>query len=528
MDDVKERVNLDDRLDAAATAGMTLAVWAGLKPDATFIHDPTGKTTTFGEVNANANRIVRLLRRHGLTPGDAVALVCSNRAEFVEVLAATQRGGWRITPVNWHLTADEIAYIINDCEAKAVFCEQRVAASSAAVAQCPNLAVKVAIGGPIEGFLDYDAALAPLDGGDIGDPALGNAMMYTSGTTGRPKGVYRAQPVVPVQGLYAMRGYDHATSVQLCAGPAYHAAPLAFDVRGAMGAGCQLVFMDKWDSELALRLIAEKRVTHLHLVPIMFQRLLALPDDVKAKYDIAHVIYIVHGAAPCPPEVKLAMIEWFGPVLNEYYAGSEGGAGFVISAEEWLKKPGSVGKRPALLGSRILDEQGNECPPGVPGAIYHQLPPGGGFTYFKDEAKTLANRVGDYFTMGDVGYFDEDDYLFLTGRNAETIISGGVNIYPQEIDNELIKHDAVADSSTVGAPHDEWGEQVKAVIMLKEGYAPSEELAQEILAFARANLPSFKVPRSIDFVADLPRSEAGKIQRNKVRAPYWEGRARQI
>jgi long-chain acyl-CoA synthetase len=528
MDDVKERVSLDGRLDAAATTGMTLAVWADLKPDAAFIHDPNGKTTTFGEVNANANRIVRLLRRHGLKAGDAVALVCSNRAEFVEVLAATQRGGWRITPVNWHLTADEIAYIINDCEAKAVFCEQRVAASSAAVAQCPNLAVKVAIGAPIEGFEDYASALAPLDGGDIDDPVLGNAMMYTSGTTGRPKGVYRAQPVIPVQGLYAMRGYDHATSVQLCAGPAYHAAPLAFDVRGAMGAGCQLVFMDKWDSELALRLIAEKRVTHLHLVPIMFQRLLALHDDLKAKYDISHVIYIVHGAAPCPPEVKLAMIEWFGPVLNEYYAGSEGGAGFVVSSEEWLKKPGTVGKRPALLGSKILDEEGKECPPNAPGAIYHQLPPGGGFTYYKDEAKTQANRVGDYFTMGDVGYFDEDGYLFLTGRNAETIISGGVNIYPQEVDNELIKHDAVADSSTVGVPHDEWGEQVKAVIMLKEGFAPSDELAQEILAFARVNLPGFKVPRSVDFVTELPRSEAGKIQRNKVRAPYWEGRARQI
>jgi len=528
MEDLKERVSLEDRLNAAAQSGMTVAVWADIKPDATFIHDPDGKTHTWGKVNAQANRIVRLLRSKGLKPGDSVALVCSNRAEFVEVLAAAQRGGWRITPVNWHLTADEIAYIINDCEAKAVFCERRVTASAAAVAQCPNLLVKVAIGGPIEGFLDYDAALAPLDGSDIPDPTLGNAMMYTSGTTGRPKGVFRAQPVVPVQALYTMRGYDHETSVQLCAGPAYHAAPLAFDVRGAMGAGCELVFMDKWDSETVLKLMHEKRVSHLHLVPIMFQRLLALPEEVKAKYDLSSVVYIVHGAAPCPPEVKAAMIEWFGPVLNEYYAGSEGGAGFVISSEEWLKKPGSVGKRPALLGSKILDEQGNECPTGVPGAIYHQLPPGGGFTYYKDEAKTQANRVGDYFTMGDVGYFDEDGYLFLTGRNAETIISGGVNIYPQEVDNELIKHEAVADSSTVGVPHDEWGEQVKAVIMLKEGYQPSDELAQEILAFARINLPAFKVPRSVDFVTDLPRSEAGKIQRNKVRAPYWEGRARQI
>jgi long-chain acyl-CoA synthetase len=314
----------------------------------------------------------------------------------------------------------------------------------------------------------------------------------------------------------------------MCAGPAYHAAPLAFDVNGALGAGCQLVFMDKWDSENTLRTIVEKRVTHMHLVPIMFQRLLALPDEVRAKYDVSHVKYIIHGAAPCPPEVKLAMIEWFGPIVHEYYAGSEGGAGFVIDSHEWLKKPGSVGKRPALLGAKILDEQGNECPPGVPGTVYHQLPPGGGFQYFKDAAKTQKSRVGDYFTLGDVGYFDEDGYLFLTGRDAETIISGGVNIYPQEIDNELIKHEAVADSATVGIPHDEWGEQVRAVILLKDGFSPSEELAEEILAFARANLPGFKVPRGVDFVSELPRSEAGKIQRNKVRAPYWEGRKRQI
>ena len=233
MEDLKDRVSLDDRLNEAATIGMTMAVWADIKPDAVFIHDPGGKTTTFGELNAQANRIVRLLRQHGLKAGDSVALVCSNRAEFVEVLAACSRGGWRITPVNWHLTADEIAYIINDCEAKAVFCEQRVAASEAAVSQCPDVLVKIAIGGAIPGFLDYAAALAPLDGGDIADPVLGNAMMYTSGTTGRPKGVYRAQPIIPMQAIYAMRGYDHEKSVQLCAGPAYHAAPLAFDIRGA-------------------------------------------------------------------------------------------------------------------------------------------------------------------------------------------------------------------------------------------------------------------------------------------------------
>jgi long-chain acyl-CoA synthetase len=527
MDAVIERADLDQRLEAAAAVGMTTAVWADAQPDKAAVIDPDGRARSFAEVNANANRIVRLLRGAGLKAGDAVALVMSNRAEFIEVQAATLRGGFRITPINWHLTVDEVAYILNDCEAQAVFAEARIASAAPSAALAPGLKLKIAVGGDIEGFLDYDEALAGLDVSNIDDPVLGNQMLYTSGTTGRPKGVFRAAPVVTPQAMFALRGYD-ACSVQLCAGPAYHAAPLAFDVRAAMGAGATLVFLDKWDSEHTLRTIAERKVTHMHLVPIMFQRLLALPDEVKARYDISSVKYIVHGAAPCPPEVKHAMIDWFGPVLSEYYAGSEGGAGFMINSEEWLRKPGSVGKKPELLGSKILDEQGNECPPNVAGTIYHQLPPGGGFTYYKDEKKTQASRVGDYFTMGDMGYFDDDGYLFLTGRSAETIISGGVNIYPQEIDNELIKHDAVADSATVGVPHDEWGEQVKAVILLKPGYEPSDLLAQEILAFARDSLPSFKVPRSLDFVTSLPRSEAGKIQRGKVRAPYWEGRARQI
>ncbi len=528
MDDVKDAASLDDRLEAAAHVGMTYAVWAQVQPDKVAIYDPDGTPHTFGKVNANANKLARLFRQRGIKAGDSLALICSNRAEFVEVLAATQRSGLRVTPVNWHLTADEIAYIIKDCEAKVVVGEARVATVGPAAAQCPDVVVKLAVGGAIDGFEDYNSALAAIDGSDIGDPVLGNQMMYTSGTTGRPKGVFRPTPVVTPQAMYAMRGYDHETSVQMCAGPAYHAAPLAFDVRAAMGAGVPLHFIDKWDSEHVLRTISEQKVTHLHLVPIMFQRLLALPDAVKAKYDVGHVKYIVHGAAPCPPEVKHAMIEWFGPILSEYYAGSEGGAGFTIDSHEWLKKPGSVGKRPQLLQVRILDENGKDLPNGQAGGIYHQLPPGGGFTYYKDEAKTNASRVDGFFTMGDVGFFDEDDYLFLTGRNAETIISGGVNIYPQEVDNELIKHDAVADSATVGVPHDEWGEQVKAVILLKPGYQPSDALAQEILDFGRKALPSFKVPRSLDFVTELPRSEAGKIQRNKVRAPYWEGRTRQI
>ena len=528
MAELNPTSNLTDQLDAAAQVGMTGAIWAAVQGERTAIYDPDGTTHSFTKINATANKLVRLFRARGLKAGDSLALICSNRAEFIEVLSATRRSGMRFTPVNWHLTADEIGYIIRDCEAKVVVGEARVSTAAAATAECPDVTLKLAVGGAISGFEDFDAALSGLDGSDIDDPVLGNQMMYTSGTTGRPKGVYRPIAVPVPQAMYAMRGYDHQSSVQMCAGPAYHAAPLAFDVGAAMGAGVPLVFIDKWDSEQVLATIARHRVTHLHLVPIMFQRLLALAPEVKAKHPVDHVEFVVHGAAPCPPEVKFAMIDWFGPVLSEYYAGSEGGAGFTIDSHEWLRKPGSVGKRPALLRCRILDESGQDLPNGVAGGIYHELPPGGGFTYYKDEAKTNASRVDGFFTMGDVGYFDEDDYLFLTGRNAETIISGGVNIYPQEVDNELIKHEAVADSATIGAPHDEWGEQVKAVILLKPGYAPSEHLAQEILDFGRRSLPAFKVPRSLDFVTELPRSEAGKIQRNKVRAPYWEGRARQI
>ncbi len=520
--------DLDARIAAAVQVGMPIAVWADIQPDRIAIYDPDGTTHSFAKVNANANKLVRLFRARGLKPGDAVALVCTNRAEFVEVLAATMRCGLRMTPVNWHLTIDEIAYIVEDCEAKVLVADARVAALAAAVVHVTALATRLAVGGPIEGFEAYADAIAPFDGNDIPDPVVGSRMIYTSGTTGRPKGVFRAASVVVPNVDAATRFYDYRSSVQLCAGPAYHGAPIVLDVLAAIGTGSPLVFLDRWDSELALRTIHERRVTHFHMVPIMFQRLLALPDEVKARYPVDHVRFIIHGAAPCPPEVKRAMIDWFGPVLTEYYAGSEGGAGFVIDSHEWLTKPGSVGKRPAGVQVRILDEAGRDLPNGQVGTIYQQITPGAEFTYFKDETKTRSKRVDDYYTMGDIGYFDEDDYLFLTGRDAETIIAGGVNIYPQEIDNELVKHAAVADAATIGVPHDEWGEQVKAVILLKPGFDPGPGLADEILSFARDKLPGFKVPRSVDFVADLPRSEAGKVLRNKVRAPYWEGRSRQI
>jgi long-chain acyl-CoA synthetase len=513
--------DLITRLSEAATTGMTASVWADVKGSQVAIHDPIG-TRTFSELNQNANRIVRALRARGLVPGDSVALMCSNRAEFAEVLSAALRAGFRITPVNWHLTTDEVTYIINDCEAKALFAETRFPAALAAVT--PNVEAKFSIGADAAGFNPYAQALASEDGSDIIDPVMGGAMLYTSGTTGRPKGVYRrtnTTVLAPGAGL--------ADDVQMCAGPAYHAAPLAFDIRSALAQGNPLVFLDKWDSEGVLATIERYRVTRCHLVPIMFQRLLALPEEVKAGYDLSSLRFVIHGAAPCPPEVKKAMIGWLGPILHEYYAGSEGGAGFLIDSHEWLAKPGTVGRLPTPDALKLYDDEGVEVTErNRPGMIYFQVSPIAPFEYFKDPAKTAGAHRDGYFTLGDVGYLDDDDYLFLTGRTADCIISGGVNIYPQEIDNEVIQHPAVEDSCAIGVPNPEWGEEVKVVVTLHPTHEPSEALASDILAFAKRRLAAYKAPRSLAFADELPRSPAGKIQRGKVRAPYWQGRARQI
>ena len=511
---------LQRQTEAAAT-GMSHSLWADVHGDKIAIYDPI-QTRTFRQINQAANQVVRLLRERGLKEGDAVALLCSNRAEFVEVLSGCLRGGYRVTPVNWHLNADEVEYIINDCDAKALFADSRY--PSGVSANAPQVTLKVSIGEDAPGFEPYLKLLGQFDGSDITDPTAGSSMLYTSGTTGRPKGVYRRNTTQ----VLAMLNVAEPDDVQLCAGPAYHAAPLAFDVRSSMVMGIPLVFIDRWDSEGVLKAIEKHRVTRAHLVPIMFQRLLNLPDAVRTKYDVSSLRYIIHGAAPCPPEVKKAMIDWVGPIINEYYAGSEGGAGFVVSSDEWLKKPGTVGKLPDPSALRILDDEGNEVKQGESGTLYFRVSPIAPFEYYKDPAKTAAAHRGDYFTLGDVGYLDEDGYLFLTGRTAECIISGGVNIYPQEIDNELIKHPAVEDACTIGVPNEEWGEEVKSVLTLNPGFTGSEALAKEIQAFARDHLAGFKVPRTIEFVDELPRSPAGKIQRKKVRDPYWAGRARSI
>jgi len=514
-----------ERLAAADARGMVTSHWAQVKPDAPAVYDRFGMRT-FAQVNAAANRIVRLLRAHGVAPGEHIAFLTSNRAEVMEILAASMRGGYRLTPINWHFTTEEVAYVLENSDARAVFVETRFPAALEASRAARRLKARFAIGGEAEGHPSLDTAIADFDGSDIPDPILGGTMFYTSGTTGRSKGVMRPKPLDLLPA--ALANYDPDTDVQLCVGPTYHGAPLTVETRTAMTAGVPVVFLDRWDSLEVLRTIQARRITHSHLVPIMFQRLLAIPAEARAQFDLSSWKYIVHGGAPCPPEVKRAMIDWVGPILNEYYSASEGGARFSLTTQEWLAKPGSVGKRPGDVPVRILDDEDRECPPGVTGRIFHGRSGPNPFVYYNDPEKTAAAYRGDEFTLGDIGYFDEDDYLFLTGRSAECIISGGVNIYPQEIDNELIKHPAVEDSSTIGAPNAEWGEEVKAVIQLRPGHAPTPALAEEILHRARQALAGYKVPRSLDFVEELPRNAAGKIQRGKVRERYWTGRDRKI
>jgi long-chain acyl-CoA synthetase len=514
---------------AAMRVGMTPAFTAARAPELVAVISERGDRT-FGELNAHANQLVRLLRGRGLRAGDAVALMCSNRPEFVEVYAAVARAGFRLTLINWHLQLDEAAYIARDCEARALIAEDRVATVSAqAAAQLPASVVKLAIGAPIPGFESFADAIARESGTDIEDPSLGGMMLYTSGTTGRPKGVRRRpgadQPVV--SGVAARVPLVSGESVNLCTGPLYHAAPFAYNLFMPLHAGVGIVLMDRFEPEEALRLIERHKITHTHMVSTMFHRLLALPEAVRKRYDVSSLRYVLHGAAPTPVHVKRAMLEWFGPVIFEYYAGTEGG-GAVITPEEWLKRPGSVGRATAGRTIEILDEHDNPLPVGQVGAVFFKLVGGGGFDYYKDAEKTAAAYRGDRFTLGDHGYLDEEGYLFLTGRSSETIISGGVNIYPAEIDSVLLMHPDVADAAVIGVPNEEFGEEVKAVVVPKPGRQSSPELAQALIAFCREHLAHFKCPRSVDFATDLPRSDAGKVYRRLVREPYWKGLGRSI
>jgi len=505
----------------AVERGMAVATYAADDPDRAAIVSEFGNRT-YAELNDRSNRLVRALRRRGLVAGDAVGLLARNRPEFAEVYAACLRAGWRLTPVNFHLTGPEAGYILDDCDAKAFVADAGFAeAAGDAVTHAPADTARLAIGGDIGGFEPYDGALAAEDGDDIDDPTLGSTMLYTSGTTGRPKGVVRGDRGTAVSSaITTMLGYRPG-DVHLCAGPLYHAAPLAYSLAIPLAAGATVVVMDRWDAEETLRLVERHRVTHTHMVPTMFHRLVQLPDEVRDRYDLSSMRSIVHGAAPCPVAVKQRMIEWWGPVLWEYYAATEGSATRVDS-NTWLTKPGTVGKPNPLDQVLVGDEDGQPVPAGQVGLVWLKAPSTGRFNYFKDDGKTASTYRGDYFTLGDMGYFDEDGFLFLTDRTANLIISGGVNIYPAEVDAVLLEHPAVGDVATIGVPNAEWGEEVKAVVEPTPGVEPTPALADELVAFCRDRLAHYKCPRSVDFVDSLPRQDNGKIYKRLLRDRYRE------
>ena len=507
----------------AAVRGLTLAWWATRQPDRPAIWSAHGDRT-FAELNKRANQLSRALRRRGLVEGDAVALLCTNRPEFAETVAACQRSGFRLTPINWHLSANEASYIISDCGARAVVASVELAdTATEAVAGAPKSYVLLAAGGPIRGFESYDEAIADETWGDLDDAVLGTQMLYTSGTTGRPKGVYRSPELAraiaaaPPVNAYGYR--EGSEDLHLCTGPLYHAAPLAFSLSLPLAFGVGVVLMDQWEAEEALRLIERHRVTHTHMVPTMFHRLLSLPDEVREKYDVSSLRMVLHGAAPCPVPIKRRMIEWVGPVVLEYYAATEGVGTWADSAT-WLARPGTVGRAVVAGQVKVGDDEGNALPSGEIGLVYLRSPAAGRFEYFGDRSKTDGVYRDEYFTLGDMGYLDEDGYLFLTDRAANLIISGGVNIYPAEIEAVLLEHPAVGDVAVVGVPSEEWGEEVLAVVEPQPGTEAGPDLAAELITFARERMAHFKCPRTVDFVERLPRQDNGKIYKRLLRDEY--------
>ncbi|WP_068921515.1 acyl-CoA synthetase [Planobispora rosea] len=514
----------------------TLGFWrlAQADPDWIAAVDPDGTEHRAGDLLARANRLVHGLRGLGLQSGDGICGLVPNGADGLVLYLAALQAGWYYTPINWHLTGPEIGYIVADSEARAFFVAERHAEEGMRGAAESGIAPDRVFGfgrvegaRPVSGLTDGQPDTAP------GGRTAGATMHYTSGTTGRPKGVRR-----PLNGLdpddaaelmtflLAMFGITPGKeNAHLVTSPNYHTAVTQFGGT-ALHMGHTLVYMDKWDSEELLRLCEKYRVTNSHMVPTHFKRLLALPDDVKRKYDLSSLKWMIHAAAPCPVPVKWAMFEWWGDCIYEYYAATEGG-GTLATPEGWKKYPGTVGTAWPISELLIVDDNLEPVPTGTPGTIYMKMA-GATFEYKGDRAKTEANRLKDHFTVGDIGYLNEEGFLFLCDRKADMIISGGANIYPAEIENELMVHPKVADVAVFGIPDEEWGEQIKAVIEPAPGIAPSPELAAEILDSLQGRLSKMKWPRSVDFIEEMPREPNGKLLKRKLRDPYWKDRDRAI
>jgi len=513
-----------------------LGFWkfAAAEPAHLALVTPDEKLVSRGELAAASNRVARGLQALGLETGDVVAVVMANGQPMLELYLACMQAGFYLVPINHHLAGPEIAYIVENSEAKAFVAHDRFAETVLAAAkEIPIPASHRFAVGELEGFRPY----AEIAEGQSDEPpdgrTAGAVMNYTSGTTGQPKGVRR--PLAPIDpdlvgamftGFHQMFGITPEDgNVHICGSPLYHTAVLMF-AGSSLHLGHAVVLMDKWSPEEMLRLIEAHKVTTSHMVPTQFHRLLQLPEAVRAKYDCSSTRAMVHAAAPCPVEIKQQMLEWWGDSIWEYYAATEGG-GTIVPPDEWRKKPGTVGRPWVNAEVKIFDDEGNDVPTGEAGTVY-MLRGQADFEYFKDKQKTDKARLGRYFTVGDIGYLDEDGYLFLRDRKADMIISGGVNIYPAEIENVLLTHPKIGDVAVFGIPHADWGEEVKAVVEPLAGQAAGDALTEDILGFCRDKLAKYKTPRSIDYIAEMPRDPNGKLYKRKLRDPYWEGRERSI
>lgn len=486
----------------------------------------SGETLSFGTLDQKANQGAHGFRSLGVGQGDTVALLFENRLDFITLCWAAQRSGVFYTAISHHLQPAEIAYIVNDCGAKVAILSDTYADMLPQLRDsCPDARFFIS-GGDTTGDPDWQELQSSMPVTPISDPAAGMDQLYSSGTTGKPKGILRrfeAQPVdtiiPPLMTVMCeqMAGMDDS-SIYLSPAPLYHAAPLRTSMMAVMLGGTSII-MEKFDAETFLSLVQEHSVTHTQLVPTMFVRMLKLPKDLRESYDMSTLKIAFHAAAPCPKEIKAQMIDWWGPVLLEYYAGSEANGVTLSTSEDWLRYPGTVGR--SMLGPIVvIDPDGNELPAGEIGDIYFDS--GLNFEYRNDPEKTrkVFLRPG-CSTIGDVGYVNDDGFLFLTDRASYTIISGGVNIYPQETEDLLVCHGDVADVAVFGVPNPEMGEEVKAVVQLEPHAVPGPDMEQALIAWCKDRLSHIKVPRSIDFRTDLPRTPTGKLVKRKLKDQYW-------
>jgi long-chain acyl-CoA synthetase len=494
------------------------------------------------EFEGNAARAAAALTAAGVQPGDAVALMLRNDFPFIEVSLAVRMMGAYPVPINWHATAEEAGYILRDCGAQVFLVHADLLPALRAgmphgvpvyvVATPPEIAAAYGIEpgrcAVPPGETEWSRWIAGFKPQPLGEIPMPATMIYTSGTTGRPKGVLRKprtpeEEVIGRSTVVTMLGMTGTVTTVIC-GPMYHSAPNAYALVAAMLGGT-VILQPRFDPEELLQLIATHRVTHLQMVPTMFVRLLKLPEEVRRRYDVSSLQWVIHGAAPCPQEVKRKMIEWWGPVINEFYGATEMGTVSFCTSEEWLAHPGTVGKAAPHAVIRILDAEGKELPPGEPGEVYSFFGGMGDFTYIGDEQKRREVERDGLITCGDIGFLDADGFLYLCDRKRDMVISGGVNIYPAEIEAELLKHTSVADCAVFGIPDEEFGERLCACIQPEPG---AQIEAAEVQRFLRQHLAAYKIPKVIEFRDALPREDSGKILKRKLRAPYWEQAGRRI